>query len=43
MHECPDCFCVCCCTGDDLWNDLESDDCQCECYDEDDDWDGDEE
>ena len=31
MHECPRCGQACDCIGDDLWNDLEAEFCECEC------------
>jgi hypothetical protein len=42
MHECPNCGQACDCIGDDLWNDLEAEHCQCDCENEyDDEWDDD--
>lgn len=35
MHECPNCGQACDCCGDDLWNDLEAEHCECDCWEED--------
>lgn len=31
MHECPNCGQACDCVGDDTWNDMEAEECQCDC------------
>lgn len=31
MHECPECYQMCDCDGDDLYNDAESEYCECAC------------
>lgn len=37
MHECPDCWQVCTCDGDDTWLDSESETCEHQCEPGDDD------
>jgi hypothetical protein len=41
MHECPHCWQVCDCIGDDVWDNSESAYCRCDCEDEFDDWEDD--
>lgn len=31
MHECPNCGYVCCCDGEDVWNDVAAKHCKCDC------------